>query len=898
VVDRLRVVGLLTTVFFAACAAQDGSVPVGRVSPEAGTDVGADSARLDDAGPDRTPATIETMAPAQVRAGEDLRVACIVRNRAGELLTPMGTTPEVRFDPAASVRREGARVIASRVGRVTSRCALGSLVDATPATTEIIAGLPARVTTTVNPATIAAGESARVTCSVTDAEGNPLADARPTVGTMPMGEGISVTGSTVSATRAASYTVACRLAGATEVPATLTVRPALPASLRIARMPDRPVYAVDDEVEIVSVVQDRYGNLIAMPSLRHVSAPGGGTEVRPGRFHYGAEGRYTITVEVTGPTEMNRTLRESTSFVVDSNGPTVVCTGDGTMVDLAPGAALTVRGTLSDTSGVRSVSVGGRSVQAAADGSFTATVPSRWGMNFVEVRATDTLGQENVRTCTFLVSDDWHPEASHLPDGVALQLTQAAMDDGDPLTPVTSLDDILQTVINSPGLSQQLHDALRAANPLYDDCVLRPCVLGVCTCLAQERIDYVDRELGGPNHTGLTLLDGGLRARVRLENLGVRLRLDGTVDTDAWVRFRHVEVTLTFDLGASGGMPRVSVRPGSVAVEVGAVSVQIVGSGLTTQVLNALVGVVTSLANGIIRDRIATMLRGYVQDNFNTVLGGLVGGLNVSSLAPTFNVPRLDGGAPVTLGFGLSIASLDATTARLHAGIGTRFSVASASRATPSLGVALPPRDTMDPSRSTPATVIVLPAVLNQALHALWRGGEFDARITGASGLGASLPMGTTLTLATALPPVASLRPDGRIHLDLGALTVSGSLPGLLAVPLRGTLGARASATVTLMGNDLRFGEVRLEEMHLTLDNVSMSARENETLRMALRVVLQDLVDRSLNDALPAIPIPGFRVPESLRSYGLPVGRELGITSPMLSTQLGRFVLRGGFGVR
>ncbi len=691
----------------------------------------------------------------------------------------MGMTPEVRFDPAAAVRRDGMRTVASRVGTVTSRCALGALVDATPASTEITAGAAARVTTRVAPAAITAGGSAMVTCAVTDAEGNPVADARPTVATMPTGEGVTVTGNTVAATRAGTYSVACQLMGATGDPATLEVSPALPASLRIARVPDQAVYALGDEVEIASVVQDRYGNRIAMPMLRHTSEPMGGREVRAGRFQYNAEGRYTIAVQVTGPTEMGRVLRETTSFVVDSNGPAIACTGDATMIDLAPGAPLPVRGMLTDTSGVRSVSVGGQMVQAAAGGGFMGSVPSRWGMNFVEVRATDTLGHENVRTCTFLVSDTWQPEATHLTDGVSLQLTQAAMDDGNPVSPITSLDDILQTVLNSSGLSQQLHDSLRAANPLYDDCALRPCVLGVCTCLARERIDYVDRELGGPNTTALTLVDGGLRARVRIENLGVRLRVNGTIDTDAWVRFRHVEVNLTFDVGASGGMPRVSVRAGSVTVDVGTVSVQIVGSGFTATVLNAVVGVVTSLANGIIRDRVSSMVRDYVQTNFNAVLGGIVGGLNVSSLAPTFDVPRLDGSGTVGLGFGLNISNLNSTSARLLAGIGTRFTVTRSTRATPSLGVALPPRDAAEPARSTPATVIVLPAVLNQALHALWRGGEFDASVLGGSGIAASLPRGTTITIATALPPVASLRSDGRVNLDLGALSLSGALPGV-----------------------------------------------------------------------------------------------------------------------
>ena len=73
---------------------------------------------------------------------------------------------------------------------------------------------------------------------------------------------------------------------------------------------------------------------------------------------------------------------------------------------------------------------------------------------------------------------------------------------------------------------------------------------------------------------------------------------------------------------------------------------------------------------------------------------------------------------------------------------------------------------------------------------------------------------------------------------------------------------------------------------------------QGESVAAALRMILQTLVDRSLNDALPAIPIPSFVIPDSLRMYGLPAGRELGITAPALALEQGVFVLRGGFGVR
>jgi hypothetical protein len=436
------------------------------------------------------------------------------------------------------------------------------------------------------------------------------------------------------------------------------------------------------------------------------------------------------------------------------------------------------------------------------------------------------------------------------------------------------------------------------ANPLYDDCVLRPCVLGVCTCLARERVEYRDRELTGPNTTSLTLVEGGLATRVRLENLGVRLNVSGTIGTEAWVRFRSVDVALTFDVSTGMGMPRASVRAGSVNVSVGTVSVEIVGSGIGRDILNALVGVITSLANGIIRDQVSRILRDYVQTNFNAVLNDVLRGLNVSSLGTTFEVPRLDGMGTVPLAFGLGISTLNANASRLLAGIATRLTAGRMTRATQSLGVALPPLGTGDPALRTPTTVVLQPAVLNQALHALWRGGLLDARIGSASGMMGPLPTGASINIAAALPPVASLRTDGRIALDLGGLTGTMSFPELSSMPIAVSLGARASASVTLMGNDLRFGDVRLEETYVNLTGASMSIMENMNLRRALQGLLQGIVDRALNDALPAIPLPAFRVPESLRAYGLPVGRELGITSPMLSPESSVFVLRGGFGVR
>lgn len=67
---------------------------------------------------------------------------------------------------------------------------------------------------------------------------------------------------------------------------------------------------------------------------------------------------------------------------------------------------------------------------------------------------------------------------------------------------------------------------------------------------------------------------------------------------------------------------------------------------------------------------------------------------------------------------------------------------------------------------------------------------------------------------------------------------------------------------------------------------------------MVRRAMGQRLLRLARLAALPAIPVPGFTIPESLRSYGLPGGTALGIRAPTLGSARQRFELRGGFGQR
>ena len=844
------------------------------------------------------PVLVQTMAPAVVTAGEIITVTCIILDENGETYSAAGRTPQIRVSPESSVERAGGMITAIRVGEVEVSCAFPDLMltDESPAIVEIVPAAPAEVITTVDRSQVEAGETVNVTCDVFDAYGNRIEGASPTMEVDPTEDGNTTTDLSTEFTVSGQYQVSCELAGATSTSERVEVTPSLPANLVIAKVPDQPVYAIGQVIEIATIVTDRYGNTIEDADVSFVSvAPG--TTLGRNRFRYGADGTYVVTATVDPPTESGDPLTAQTTIVVNGNGPTIQCTAprDGTMIDAAPGATITVSGTVDDTSGIAGVMVNG--APATVDGgTFSAPHTVRFGMNFVDIIATDTFGTENSTTCTFLVSDRWAPDSTTTGDMVSLKLGMGAIDDGNRADGLDSLNDLLHTVINSPGLRNQLHTTLLANNPLKPSSCDQS-VFGICVLRSQVR--YLDSQLNGPNSTSLALVNGGLQAGVSLQNTRIQLRVDGHVagipyDTTGWATFSSINVNLIFDVALSAGRPRITVRPGSVSVTVGSISTSF--SGLDGAIIN----IVVSLLNGTVRNLVANLVRDYIEDSFNDVLDGLLSGLDISTLGSTFDVPRLDGGT-IGLNFGVGFSSVSTTTSRLLIGIGSRFS-GPVNVAFPTLGVAIPPGTTPlpplldDPTLSGAQNmgVSIQTGLFNQVMHALWRGGLLDASVTG-SDLGGGLPAGVSATINGRLPPVAELTAEG-VQVGIGALDLDLVYPGLFEEPIRVTLGALASTDVALMGNDLSFSAITIDELFFSTGDVSLDPATRDVLEGFLRTLVQSIVDNVLNDSLPALPIPSFELPASLATYGLPAGAELGIRSPALAREDQHFVLRGSFG--
>ena len=665
------------------------------------------------------------------------------------------------------------------------------------------------------------------------------------------------------------------------------------STLLISASPALTTYSQGQPITITTQLVDANGQNVPGVTAELASDPPADSQTG-NTFVYESDGLYTITATVD---EGGEPVTASLQLRVEGRAPSITCANpvDGASLLRTPGATITLVGSVTNAVGEPALTVNGQAVTVAADGTFSTPLVTAWGLNFVHLALVDGAGRSARRTCTFMLSGTFAPENQLLASSLSFKATQAAVDDGNRSGAVNSIGEILATALNSQGLKDTVHGGLLATNPLKaSSCDQQICVFGACACVVSSQVTYISSNVSGPNETSVTLINGGLHSVTTVRNVAIRLRLNGRVsgipyDTTGSVTYSSIMVGAMFDLGLNAGRPRVTIRPGSQTTQVGTVSTSF--SGVDGWIIN---NIVVPLAQGTIRNTIQGIIQNFVSSNFNAILDGVVSGLDVTTLGP-FAVPRLDGAGALSVGFGLGFSTVNTTTSRMLATLGTRF-LTPAAHARPSLGVPLTGLVALDPSTSGQAMAVgVHSGVFNQALHALWRGGYFDVDL-GEGDLSGLIPAGVVLRTTAGLPPIVTIRSDGRVEVAIGAVQAHVEHPALLA-PTEVGVGGRASCDRRLDGNDLIVEDCQVDELHLS-PGATLDASSATQLEEFLASALNQILSTAVNDALPALPIPGFRIPASLGQYGLPAGGVLGLLNPVLTTSAPHFVLRGNFGVR
>ena len=838
--------------------------------------------------------TVVTEEP--VVAGTVVHVTCLGLDVNGIWRVVQVFEPDILAWPEQSFSQTPApgTVIPIIAGTGLVACAIPalSLIDPTPAELTIWPGEPYATIATASRPSLPAGESIDVECEVFDEWMNPIYDAEPVVMTDPSGGGILVTDYNIWFERTGIFLITCDLPGVVKAYAdSVEVTPGLPASLSVTLVPRQEVYGIGQVITLSTFVADRFGNEIpAAPILIESDPPG--EFFGEGRLTYDEDGTYTVTVTVEPPTDSGIELTHEEIIIVNGNGPAIRCDDpiDGGYITAAPGTEIELFGTVDDANGIASVMVNGVPADTVSDGTFNQGITVEYGVNFVDIVAVDTYGEENSATCAFIVAEEWLAADAYLDDAVILRLTQEAIDDNNRSDGLDSINDILYAVVNSRGLVNTVDSSLRAANPLKPrSCDVEVCVIW-CFCVFKSAVYYEDFRLGGPNSTSLQLVDGGLRATATLRDIGVKINADATISARGWIYLSSLGVDMSLNLNLTDGRPRASIRTVH-SVSVGSINLEFGG------IIGFIIDLIEGLFHGIIRNIVRDTISDFITSNFDDVLDGVFGSLDISTLGATFDVPKLDGSGAIPIDFGMGFSSIWVRTTHAQFGISTRFS-APFTRAGTIPGVPLlPGSSSYDRSSASAITAAVYAGLINQVFYALWRAGFFDATLGGAD-LGEGVPPETAAMLRAALPPVVRPIEGNRLEVSVGALGLSVVYPGIFDEPLPVGVGARLEVGYSLDDDTLIFSGLEITEMAFSTPSATLSAATRDTLEGFLSDLIEGFINDALSSALPALPIPAFELPASLGEFGLPPGREMGLVDPSLQTIGNHFVLESNFGLR
>ncbi len=479
------------------------------------------------------------------------------------------------------------------------------------------------------------------------------------------------------------------------------------------------------------------------------------------------EGPHTILVQGAGEGEG---LSVELPVVVDLKAPVLTVTepARGRFAVAGRDDRIAVRGHVSDAgAGVERVEINGHAVSVAADGSFRVTVTPAEGVNTVSVAAVDRADRRS-EALRGVLYGDFAPYERPTSDGITGRVDRSAF----PVVEEAMLD----------MLEGGLIDDLLAANMPQSD---------------QIRITGVD---WGRADIELTPMDGFLRARVRIYDLTIGVRVTQSV----------VVTTITLNGSVSADpaeiIADIAVAPtpsGSVSARVRGVEIALHGFDISVD------GILDWLAWAV-----EDLVRGYAESTLVDLIGDVV-------LAELFDPSLLHRELVLlgrTLPFDLKLTRLSVDRGGMSFAADADMPLAPASGTPSSPGVLV--RDTGSP-QADPERMVRLELAadfLNKILAKAWRGGLLNLNVKDLIGDGGALPVDlnagsmallvgrelrdhaqadtpVSIKLRPLLPPVATVQPGaGReLKVEIADMMMDFALepPGGPAIPW-------ASVAVTL----------------------------------------------------------------------------------------------------
>lgn len=720
-----------------------------------------------------------------------------------------------------------------------------TLVDAVDV--EITAGPPASLRIWPELPLLEAGDSMLVHSAVEDQYGNAV-EAELSFDSAPSAEWHDAE---ISPTESGPYVVTGQIVGTSITDdATFTVLPSVPVSLDISLSS----YDVEkgQGVIVTSVMLDAFGNAVTDVPVDLVTDPSDGTAAWADFVRFEDEGIYIVEASVL---EWGLSAADG-PVLVDSTGPAirVVTPARGAEIDQDLGPTVTVTGSVTDAwTGVTALSINGQAQSLGAGGLFTLALNPEFGLNTIEIVATDGDGNTSDHVQTFLWGD-FLPMGDENPDGILARLNEEAID---------TIEDFAESffdpqalvagIINQPLWSNSQQTCINIW-PFGNQCVtwwsLNAGVTGVT--LGDIEID-LDAQSG--------YLDFFASISPFSVSIGLwgEILFIGDVNVGGTASANAAEIWSDVSLWVDSNHD-IQVALSNTDVALPGFNLSIYGAGFVGDLLSAVLGWLSPLLQvafeAVLPPVIESQLPGLVAD----ALGDLAIATDLDLMGATIGLEALP-----------QVITIDPNGMTVT--LTTIVEATLAGTVPPSLGAVRRTAYGTPSFAPTPAfDISMADNFINQLLHSVWQGGVMNFSLAGAdlgldlSQVSSIVPISEiSLQTLPLLPPVVGPAASGQLELALGDMLVNvygdpGGVNGLmmqLAVSLTtdATLSIDADETIQFsVGTPV----VRME--YVTSDWAEVDGEIVEDLMdSVIELVIPMLMDTlSGIGGIPIPELPGF----------------------------------------
>jgi hypothetical protein len=500
-----------------------------------------------------------------------------------------------------------------------------------------------------------------------------------------------------------------------------------PSYLTLDIDPGRAVYVTGNRLLIDVTVYDAFGE--PTDELEYqltVDPPTASEQLDNGRWELLEEGIVTFEACTNEPDRDGERACASRTIAVNDSPPDITITSPlpGAQLDATNNPMIVVEGEVSDTYGEELVWVRGTPVEVQEDGTFSTEVTPRFGINHIDVVASDGVRPDDTKVAVDVVwGNDYLPATPDsvevaVANAIRLRLGQRFFDDGmrtgsapDGSIVTRDLADILELLVREIDFISQI------PNPVVDSGGF---TLGVTDVRVGKPVIMLD------------VTDTGLEFFIQVPDM--------VIDTTGSFTLNNQSLDLTGNLTARVAILAVldvdkpnAMEPLTVTVSQLEVAVEDAMPSFASPEANA----VFELASSALRTTIETLLIDTLRDAFvdqlPTLLTDVLGALDTALADQTFDLDT-GLGAPLSLELDAGLSNVE-TRFRdgLYADLDATVRVPDAmptfpqTRGTPRLFTG----DAPDPFYTVPRMqfALSLPFV-NSLLHTLWNAGLLDADIS------------------------------------------------------------------------------------------------------------------------------------------------------------------------